>query len=87
MRAKNYRYSQPSGMSLKNIIPFFFGCAACGILVPRLGIEPSPMHWKRRVLTTGPPGKSLKDIILSERIQETKECILCASVYAKLKNR
>ena len=32
---------------------------ACGILVPQPGIEPGPLQWKRRVLTTGPPGNSL----------------------------
>ena len=32
---------------------------ACGVLVPQLGIEkPHPLHWKLRVLTIGPPGKS-----------------------------
>ena len=35
-----------------------FGCATCGILVPRPGIEPVPLQWKLEVLTTGPPGKS-----------------------------
>ena len=30
----------------------------CGIIVPRPGIEPHPLHWGQRVLTTGPPGKS-----------------------------
>ena len=41
----------------------FFGHTAhhraCGILAPRPGIKPTPLHWKRGVLTTGPPGKSL----------------------------
>ena len=31
---------------------------ACRILVPPPGIE--PLHWKRRVITTGTPGKYLK---------------------------
>ena len=31
---------------------------ACRILVPWPGIEPRPRQWKRRVLTTGPPGNS-----------------------------
>ena len=31
---------------------------ACGILVLRPGIKVTPLHWKHRVLTTGPPGKS-----------------------------
>ena len=34
--------------------------AGCGILVPRPGIEPCPLHREHGVLTTGPPGKSLK---------------------------
>ena len=37
----------------------FFGREACGILVPRSGIEPTPPALKGNVLTTGPPGKSL----------------------------
>ena len=31
---------------------------ACGILLPRLGIEPHPLHWEYGVLTPGPPGRS-----------------------------
>ena len=31
---------------------------ACGILVPGQGLNPSSLHWKCRVLTTGQPGKS-----------------------------
>ena len=39
---------------------FFFFCrAACGILVPRPGIEPTPPAMGARSLNTGPPGKSL----------------------------
>ena len=35
--------------------------AACGILVPRPRIKPlNPIMWKHGVLTTGPPGNSLK---------------------------
>ena len=32
---------------------------ACGILVPEKGLDLCPLPWKRRVLTTGPPGKFL----------------------------
>ena len=32
---------------------------ACGNLVLHQGWNPRPLQWKRRVLTTGPPGKSL----------------------------
>ena len=33
-------------------------------LVPGPGIEPGPLQWEHRVLTTGPPGKSLFWILL-----------------------
>ena len=47
-------------------IPLFFWPhhAACSILVPQPGIEPGPQQWKRRVLTTGPPGNSRKCLYL-----------------------
>ena len=38
--------------------------AACGILVSRPGMEPTSPALQGRFLTTGPPGKSLKWIIL-----------------------
>ena len=38
---------------------WFFGREACGILAPRPGIEPAPPALEGKVLTTGPPGKSL----------------------------
>ena len=38
---------------------WFFGQEACGILAPRPGIEPAPPALEGKVLTTGPPGKSL----------------------------
>ena len=47
----------PSGRKLP-LHSLFFGHAACRILVPQPGIEPHPLHWKHRVLITGPPGKS-----------------------------
>ena len=36
-----------------------FDREACGILAPRSGIEPAPPALEGKVLTTGPPGKSL----------------------------
>ena len=60
----------------------FWPCrAACGILVPRPGIVPAPLQWKRGVLTTGPPAKSygqrsLKDCHL--RIQTNTLFLLLA---------
>ena len=50
---------------LKNLIfknciyLFWLSHTACGILVSRSEIDPGPLHWKRGVLTTGLPGKSL----------------------------
>ena len=32
--------------------------AACGIYFPDQGLNPGPLHWEHRVLTTGLPGKS-----------------------------
>ena len=40
-----------------NFLLFWPGRAARRILVPQLGIKPVPLHWKRGVLATGPPGK------------------------------
>ncbi len=37
---------------------FFFAHEACGILVPRPGIEPTSPALEGEVLTTGPPAKS-----------------------------
>ena len=44
---------------------WFFGRKACGILAPRSGIGPAPTALEGEVLTTGPPGKSLKLTILN----------------------
>ena len=35
---------------------------ASGILFPNQGLNPGPLHWRHRVLATGPAGKSLDDI-------------------------
>ena len=37
---------------------FWPSSVTCGILVLQPGMEPVPLHWKLRVLTTGPLGKS-----------------------------
>ena len=51
---------------LPYFILFIFGlcCEVCRILGPQPGIEPTPSAVKGRVLTTGPPGKSLNLPIL-----------------------
>ena len=41
----------------------FFGCKTCGILAPWPGIEPAPPVLEGKVLTTGPPGKSLTKVL------------------------
>jgi len=41
------------------LIPSFLGHKTCGILVPRLEIEPSPIALEGKIPTTGLPGKSL----------------------------
>ena len=46
---------------------FFFGCTACGILVQRPGIKPSTVEVQS--LNTGPPGKSLDDLIVFYKTQ------------------
>ena len=55
----------PQNVSLSNPVSclfFFFlllHCTAYEILVPSPGIEPGPLWWKRRFLTTGPGSRSL----------------------------
>ena len=39
---------------------WFFGHKACGILAPQPRIKSTPSALKGEVLTTGPPGQSLK---------------------------
>ena len=43
---------------------WFFGCKACGILAPRLEMEPAPPALEGEVLATEPPGKSQYRLIL-----------------------
>ena len=40
---------------------FFFGCEACGILAPQLGIESATPASEGKVPVTGPPRKSLHE--------------------------
>ena len=43
---------------------WFFGPKACGIFVPQPEIGPASPELEGEVLTTGPPGKSLKDPVI-----------------------
>ena len=54
-----------NGRVRESIMTLWFHCISfwwCGtayrILAPRPGTEPGPQKWKRRFLTTGPPGNS-----------------------------
>ena len=42
------------------LLSFWLCGKACEVLVSWSGIEPEPWQWKRQVLTTRPPGNSLK---------------------------
>jgi len=43
---------------------FFWLClSAFGILVRDQGLNPGPQQWRRGVLTTGPPGNSLRAVV------------------------
>ena len=46
----------------------FVGCEAWGILALQLGIKPTPPALEGEVLTTGPPGKSLIDLIFKSSL-------------------
>ena len=54
----------PSGWGSRSVVaaPGLSCFSAGGILVPPLGIEPTPSALQGGLLITGPPGKSLRDI-------------------------
>ena len=61
------------------VIPFFFfffGHTAqhVGSYLPDQGSNPRPLHWKRGVLTIGPPRKSGEVILDSKRQGKTMKC-------------
>ena len=47
---------------------WLFGCETCGILAPQPGIESAPPALEGKVLTTGPPGKSLTMAIFNNHL-------------------
>ena len=53
---------------------WFFGHEACGILAPRPGIEPAPPALEGKVLTTGPPGKSLIFLFIQNIYHQITSC-------------
>ena len=56
---QNYSITIELPHSVPLFIYFRSQQVACRILVHQPGINPYHLHWTRRVLTTGPPGKSL----------------------------
>ena len=40
-------------------LTIYYNFVTCMILIPQPGMEPMSLHWDHRVLTTGPPRKSL----------------------------
>ena len=42
-------------------------------LVPDQGLNPSPLHWKREVLATGPPGRSLTFCLFNVKVNFFEE--------------
>ena len=48
---------------------WFFGPEACGILSTPPGTEPAPHALEDKVLTTGPPGKSLFGTVFNSEFQ------------------
>ena len=69
---------------------FFWPChVACAILVPRAGMDPLTPQWRRRVLNTGPSGRSLlyflKEKILSDSpvaFRNVQNAQICRSRWA-----
>ena len=45
---------------------WFFGCQACGVLAPQLGIEHASPMLEGKVLSTGPPAKSQQHFKLAK---------------------
>ena len=49
---------------------FFFGCEACGILAPQLGIKPGLAALEDKVLINGPLGKVLRAVIFESNFDK-----------------
>ena len=69
--------SGPFKKSVLNLLKYcfrlmfwFFGLVACGILAPQPGVEPARLELEGKVLTTGPPEKSL-DYVLEDECGKT----------------
>ena len=52
-----WAFSQCSSESSDQFFFFFLALSHVGSLFPNQGSNPFPLHWKCRLLTTGPPGK------------------------------
>ena len=60
---------------------FCFGPEACGILALQPGIEPATPTLEGKVLTTGPPGKSLACHLFKALSAETELVINLCKLY------
>ena len=71
---------------------YWFYCRACGIEIPIHVLNLCPLHWKRGVLTTGPPGKPRVCVCFNIQKQKficlTLLCVpslfSCVQLYATL---
>ena len=72
-------------MALRDIhIKIWSCCMACGVLVLWLRVKPIPLHWKLGVLTTGRPGKSLRDIFCPWFSQFRQQFVFKVSISCPL---
>ena len=62
-----------------------FGRETCGILAPRPGIETAPPALEGKVLTTGPPGKSLSNIFETDLVDLAKHSFVGVILFLKAK--
>ena len=58
-----------------------FGPKACVILAPQPGIEPTPPVLEGKVLTTGPPEKSLKLLSLRSTFSIYQNSLFGSAIY------
>ena len=56
---------------------------AYGIWVPDQGLNSGPLLWEHRVLATGPPGKSLRHILLAKLRNYFNKHISCIAFAAR----
>ena len=81
-------------VTTKTLLLFYvlvFGHEACGILAPQPGTEPTTPALEGKVLTTGPPGKSLDQLNFELRTpdlrkQRQEEALLVVAAAASVQS-